>query len=645
MADTGKMDATPATSAAVEALARAAAEFLRRYPPFDAMEPEALSFIGERLGVSYHAAGARILAPEDGEPQCLNIVKSGLVRLVPEEGGAAGAEVTLAPGECFSVGALLEGRATGSVYTAAADTFCYRLAAPDFHELLGLSARFREFSTRYLASLLRESRRLNRMHAASRATEEQAMGRALRSIIRHTPITCAPQTPTGEALRLMRDAGIGSILVTRPGGVLAGILTRHDVLDRVALAGCRLEEPVAGVMTPSPRTLPAEANAYEAALLIARHGIRHVPVVDGGRLIGVVTERDLFALQRVGLRSIQRAIASAPGLEELVQAARDIRALARALAEEGAAAEPLILIISTLNDALTRRVLDLEQARHDLAGAAWGWLGFGSEGRYEQTISTDQDNGLIFAAGEGEPAEALRERLLPCARAVNRALEACGYPRCEGGIMAGNPKWCLSLKEWGERFDSWIADTDPRALLNAVIFFDFRLLHGREDLAERLRERLLARAAATPRFLRQMAAEAIAVRPPLGLISDFVTERAEDGRETLDLKRFGARLFVDAARVIALANGVAHTATAERLRQGGARGGARPEETAAAVEGFLFIQMLRLRRQVAAGAGLARAAANRVVPEELNEVDRRTLKECLRQARRLQARLALDHRL
>ncbi len=128
-------------------------------------------------------------------------------------------------------------------------------------------------------------------------------------------------------------------------------------------------------MTPAPRTLPAEASAYDAALLIAQHGIRHVPVVDGRRLIGVVSERDLFALQRVGIRSIRRDIAGAAGLEELKQAARDIRTLARDLAGAGTAAEPLALIVSTLNDALTRRLIELEQARHELAASSGaGWL-------------------------------------------------------------------------------------------------------------------------------------------------------------------------------------------------------------------------------------------------------------------------------
>jgi CBS domain-containing protein len=141
------------------------------------------------------------------------------------------------------------------------------------------------------------------------------------------------------------------------------------------------------------------------------------------------------------------------------------------------------------------------------------------------------------------------------------------------------------------------------------------------------------------RFLHQLAAQALITEPPLGLLRDFAVE--DDG--TIDLKVSGARLFVDVARVLSLATGTAYTNTAQRVRHGGARVNMKPEEIAAAVEAFLFIQMLRLRQQLAA-AGQA-GAHNKLDPNKLNEVDRRILKECFRQARKLQSRLKLDYQL
>jgi CBS domain-containing protein len=639
------MSADAARGGGTDTVTRAVVAFLRRYPPFDDAGEEALLFLAARLSVGYFEQGTRILAPEHGEPGWLYIVQAGVVSVAPADTYHLphGKDGTLGAGECFSVGALLEHRPVGASYVAASDVFCYQLPAADFQPLLDRSPRLREFATSYLGSLLRESRRLLSMHHASLAAEQQAMGRALRSIITRPAVACAPQATIGEALRAMQQARIGSIIVVAPSGAAAGILTRHDILDRVALPERSLGDPISSVMTPDPVVLPAEASAYDAALLVATHGFRHVPVVDAGRVIGVVTERDLFALQRLSIRSAHRGIANASALDALQQAARDIRALARTLIAEGAAAEPLTLIISTLNDALTRRILDLERGRHRLEDITWGWLGFGSEGRYEQTISTDQDNGLIFAVPPGQTVESVRGRLLPFAQSVNQALHACGYPLCKGNIMAGNPAWCLSLEEWLRRFDGWISNTDPQALLDAAIFFDLRLLHGNDALAAELRERLQSRAAGTPRFLRQMAEQAVAGRPPLGVLHDFVTEAsAADGRPALDLKKSGTRLFVDAARVIGLAAGVAHTSTAERLRQGGAKLGIGAQETSAFTEAFFFIQMLRLRRQSGPDAA---AASNRIEPDALNEVDRRMLKEALRQARKLQHRLELDYQL
>ncbi|MGZ8202651.1 MAG: DUF294 nucleotidyltransferase-like domain-containing protein, partial [Burkholderiales bacterium] len=464
--------------------------------------------------------------------------------------------------------------------------------------------------------------------------------------IQRAPVTCTPDTTIGDALRAMERARIGSILIVEHDATLAGILTRHDVLDRIALAQRGLNEPVSRVMTRDPKTLPADATTYEAALLIAREGFRHVPVKDGGQLIGVVTERDLFALQHVTMRAIRRTIESAEALEALQSAARDIRALAANMLEQGLGAEQLTYIVSTLNDALTGRIISLERTRHALDDLDWCWLAFGSEGRLEQTISSDQDNGIIFADLASTPPAEVRARVLPFAEAVNRTLDACGFPLCRGNVMAGNPKWCLSLAEWRARFESWIRGGTPQQLLDAVIFFDFRPLYGSDELALRLRESLAGLIAANPVFLRQLAQQALETAPPFGLLGGIATDDAEPAAPgTLDLKKSGARLFVDAARVFALAAGVPHTNTAQRLQHGGLHLRFSAEEIGSATEAFFFVQLLRLRTQLLAGSAGEAVAPNRVDPEALNEVDRRILKESFRQARRLQRRLALDYGL
>ncbi len=634
----------PAKSQPVESLLNASIAFLKRYPPFDEMDDSPLRFMAGHLGLAYYPAGSVIVAPEAGPVRQLYIVQRGLVQLQPAEGYhvSDGDIVTLGPGECFSVYALMEKRAVGSPYTAAEDTFCYQLPAAIFNELLSRSARFQEFSLHYLRSLLQESRRLIKMHSVSNAAEQQAMSRALRDLIQRSPITCTADTPLDTALRQMQQARIGSIVVIDDAMQPVGIFTRHDVLERVTLAGQPLSAAVSTVMTPDPVTLPAEASAYQAALLIAARGIRHVPVTDNGKLIGVVTERDLFAVQRVSVRGINRTIEQARDANTLTQAGRDIQALARTLLAQGVAAEQLTQLITTLNDALARRVITFILGQHNLQDIHWCWLTFGSEGRLEQTISTDQDNGLIFAADNEAEAADLKARLLPFAAAVNQLLDRCGFPLCKGDIMAGNPHWCMSEDAWRKQFHDWVRNTDPGALLNGVIFFDFRALAGEDALATRLQAFLHELTTQNTRFVRQLAQYALEAKPPLGLLSDFVTENDASGGEFIDLKKSGARLFVDAARVFALSCGIGHTNTAQRLTHAGTAIKMPSDEIVAAVDAFFFIQQLRLRTQLGSNV---HEYANRIYPGTLHEIDRRILKESLRQARKLQSRLSLDFQL
>jgi CBS domain-containing protein len=193
-------------------------------------------------------------------------------------------------------------------------------------------------------------------------------------------------------------------------------------MRRVVLARADLHTPIAAFMTPHPVQLPSDAPAYEAALAMATHAIRHIPVVANNALVGVISERDLFAIQRHGLHYVSRTIATATNLASLQQAAADVRQLTLRLLAQGIAAEPLTRLISALNDRLTQRVLALQRVAYNLDDIAWCWIALGSEGRREQTLSTDQDNALIFLPPPHTAVDVTRERLLPFARSVNTAL-------------------------------------------------------------------------------------------------------------------------------------------------------------------------------------------------------------------------------
>lgn len=298
--------------------------------------------------------------------------------------------------------------------------------------------------------------------------------------------------------------------------------------------------------------------------------------------------------------------------------------------------------ISRLNDAVTQRVVQAvaTETGVDLRDACW--LTFGSQARAEQTLLTDQDNGLVFALPHDSTASSRRAAWQCFGQRVNEALARCGYPLCDGGVMAGQPLCCLSPDEWGRRFEHWMAHGDGNDLFAARIYFDLRPLAGNLALAQPLVDLLRSPAAAVPRFIKQMADIALCNHVPLNWLGHVVTTR-RDGVAHFDLKMSGTALFVDAARLWALAHRLPETGTVPRLRAAARAMGVPQREAARWVAGFQTLQKLRLDTQ-RARLGEAGATSRAWVRwDELDSCARRDLEQALRAARLVQQRIALDY--
>lgn len=619
-------------------------EFLRRHAPFDRMTAAHIEFLAKHLRLGFYAKGEVITEPSRGVARTLYIVKQGRVRGALESGRTPGEDGLweLEPGECFPIGAMLGHRAVVMKHGAVEDTFCFELERDDFDKLLSLSPVFRDFCSHRLSSLLAETLRGMQIDAAAQSGDV-SFNTALSDLMQRAPVTCTHQASVSQAVTRMHDEHVGSIVVVDVDGAPVGIFTLHDLLGRVARHNLSFDTPITLVMTPKPLTVAPHASAYEAMTLMARYGFGHLCIVENGKLTGVISERDLFSLQRIGLVHLTRSITKASSIEMLARLGHDVRKLAEHMLAQGVSVAHLIQLIALLNDHIGRRVIAICVADHGTA-TPFTWLSFGSEGRQEQTLKTDQDNGILFRVPNGRSADAVRAELLPLARRINEALAVCGYPLCPGNVMASNPECCLSLEEWQARFAAWIDRGELEDLLHASIYFDFRVLEGDTEPAEELRRWMLQNAAVVPRFLRQMAQNAMRNQPPLGLIREFVVEEEGEHVDSINLKLRGATPFVDGARLLALANGITETNTLARLRAAARLGAARESEVDAWCDAYLFIQMLRMRNHQLQDRA-KQPLDNYVDPNRLNELDRRVLKEAFRQARKLQSTIFLDYQL
>ena len=236
-----------------------------------------------------------------------------------------------------------------------------------------------------------------------------------------------------------------------------------------------------------------------------------------------------------------------------------------------------------------------------------------------------------------------RTRLLAFAHDVNQAFATLGFPLCEGGVMAGNPEYCMTVTEWKDRFMGWLTAPTPHALLGANIAFDFRPLFGATTLADDLRSWVFGYSRENKVFLRLMAQNALESGAAAWIDPHVCNRRRrrapgharhQDARDA-PVRRRGTRFragpspFMKRTR----SRGCAQAGRALRVE-------ARHVE--ATVEAFHFLQLLRLRLQDETAEPGSR---NRLDPDMLNEVDQRMLKEAFRQARKLQDLLARTYDL
>ncbi len=622
-------------------------QFLQRFPPFNQMEHSHLAYLVEQCQLRFYASGESIVKPADGPVEHFYIVKQGRVVGERQHLVKPGVETTfeITSGECFPLAALLGERATRTEHLAGEDTFCLQLNKAAFIRVFSMSEVFRDFALRGVSSLLDQVNQQVRQRAVETLGTQYSLNTPLGELAMRHPVVCSPETPLRDAVRLMHEQQVGSIVVVDQQRYPTGIFTLRDLRQVVAAADADLGAPIARHMTAQPFYLSPQASAFDAAMAMTERHIAHVCLVENQRLCGVVSERDLFSLQRVDLVHLARTIRHAPRLDTLVSLRGEISQLVERMLAHGASSTQITQIITLLNDHTVCRVIELALAERGDPGVPFSWLCFGSEGRREQTLHTDQDNGILFEAADSIEADAIRARLLPLAQYINQCLAQCGFTLCKGNVMAGNPELCLSRIEWARRFASFVREASPENLLGSSIYFDLRVVWGDEQGCEQLRQGLLEQVADNRIFQRMMADNALRQRPPVGRLREFVlTRQGNDKAATLDLKVQGLTPFVDGARLLALANGIGACNTLERLRQLVAKGVIEALDGAAYEEAYHFIQQTRMQqhqRQTRDNLPYS----NRLDPDSLNHLDRRILRESLRQAQRLQSSLALRYQL
>jgi CBS domain-containing protein len=472
----------------------------------------------------------------------------------------------------------------------------------------------------FLASSLR--RRLDRVRWAREGSSGDPWLARADSLVARAPRVCEEETTVGDAAEQMARERLSCVLVRTDRGY--GIVTDRDLRTRVVAKRLPYDRPLSEIMSFPVRTVDAERLAHEVLLEMIEGGIHHLPVVDGGRLVGVLTDTDLLGLERRRPFLIRSQVERAEDAGAVAEAAATLPQSVLTLAKAGLDPVDVGHVVAVTIDAVTRRLIQLAVRELGDPPAPWAWMALGSEARREQALATDQDHALAYADG----AEGHDQYFGGLAARVVAGLEACGIPRCRAGVLASQAPWRRTASSWVRTFEEWMTGRAAEPVALTTIAFDYRVIEGPLDV-ERLLDATVRSAKKRPAFLRRLARSALDFKPPTGFRGRVVLLRHGEHAGTLDVKQRGLLPIIDLARLFGLEAGSAAKSTLERLRAAGEAGVLDEDGRDALEEAYRVILEARLSHQAARVENEV-DADNFLDPAELGSIGRARLKDAFR---------------
>jgi len=569
----------------VTAAVQEVSEFLRSVPPFEGLTAEEVDRVADACRIEFFAAGATILAEATAPVDSAWVVRRGAVELIAE-----GRVVDLlGEGEMFGHRALLTDDPLSFSVRAHEDTLCYAIPSAVLLPILTRPAALR-YVVRSVGG------RMDMLVRDARATDgADPADRPLADLIAAPPLICPPQTTVRETAQAMAELGQSCALVDL--GDRLGIVTDRDLRTRVVAAGAPSDTPLSAVMTEPARTVTDDRTGADALFEMLDQGVRHLPVLDSqGTVLGVISDTDLMAVEARTPFRLRLAIDHAGSVEELARLARALPDTVLALDDARADPSAISRVMSSVHDALTRKLLELGEASLGPPPVPYTWFALGSFARREAVPSSDADNALAWAGPDDDPEIGRWMRSLGAF--VGDGLTGSGIQSCAEGVVASRPLFSRSAAAWETAVRSWLGDPDQeKALILISVIADARVVWAPAAAGDRL-QAAFAEAPGRPRLLRRLQSLALAYRPPTGFIRDLVVEYDGARRPRLDIKRGGILPVVDLARAAALAAGAAGASTTQRLETATAAGTLEERDARLLGDAFELFTELRMTHQM-----------------------------------------------
>lgn len=587
--------------------------FLESVHPYDTLPRDELVRVAKSFSRREFAAGEEVYTV--GEPlKGLYLIKRGSVEVQDPSGQVIS---LLGPRNSFGERGLARDGLAVTTARVTEESVLLLLPVAEFRRLIAGSPAFERFFSR------------GRSHETRGGDlTTQKVG----DLMARKPVVVAPFDTIRDAAKKMRDAKVSSLGVVQDGAFL-GIITTRDMTNRVLADGLDPATPVSEVMTADPVTLRPDSLGSDILHIMLERRIGHLPVVEDGTLVGMITQTDLTRFQAVSSAQLVRDVAISETVADMAAVTAQIPRLLVQLVGGHNAHEVVTRLITDIADTVTRRLLAMAEAQLGPAPVPYLWLACGSQGRQEQTGVSDQDTCLMV---DDTATEEDMHYFRDLARIVSDGLHACGYVYCPGDMMATNPQWCQRMDVWRGYFRKWVTTPDPMAQMLASVMFDLRPIGGQASLFRDLQHETLDMASKNSIFVAHMISNGLKHTPPLGLLRGFTTIRSGEHKNHIDMKHNGVVPVVDLGRVYALIGQLEPVNTRARLDAAEAQGVISLSGARDLMEAYDLIAQTRLENQ----ARLVRSGRkpdNFLAPSDMSDFERSHLRDAFVVVRTMQS--------
>jgi len=574
---------------------------LKSVHPFDLLNDRTIENLMGLMDIAYYPKDTVLIAPRVRAESLYIIIKGIVNETIDGE-----LQNVYGPNDSFDANALIYGN-TQSMFLVTEDLICYEFPKDTFLNLLQDEESFKHY---FMQDFITKHQRLKEREHQNELTP--FMMAKVDELYLHEPCFVEASDSIKDALGKMHRQHAKAILVRENEGI--GIVTDTNLRQQVLMEGRSVEESIGQIATKGLYTIERSDFLFNALLMFTKHGVKRLVVTEGNQIVGVLEQLDLLSHFASHTHLIAASIDRAKSIEELESVKRSLAHLVSSLTSKGVKVRHLSKLVSELNGKMYRKIFEMVVPAH-LHGRC-ALIIMGSEGRGEQVLHTDQDNGLIVDTDEHV------KELMPYMERFTEALVKLGIPKCVGNVMVSNPFWVRSVRGYQKAIDHWIDSMQEESLQTLSIFMDASCIAGDSTLLEECKTYLWNHFEGRSDIMAHLGKMALAFETPLTFFSGFVLGKSEHQSE-LDIKKGGIFAIVHGIRILALELRIETTNTIMRIKELNNAGVFDKQFASELIEAFDTLLSIRLRSMLQHPA----KSDNFINPNELSKIERDLLKD------------------